>query len=1226
MSDIVISVGIDSTPAKTGAADVTKSLEDIKRAAADAGKAANTAASGFGESGKSLDELKRQAAEAGKALGDAGAGMNNAGNGAGALPDKVQPALSLFDRLRVVFGESGVAALSARQGYGKLQNMLTGLAAEAAGLPGVFGRLADKLGGFAIGGGVTLAVLAGIAAVVQLFRLLTAEAREAREAQERLIATGKDLAAQYRSTDLGSRLSDALKQVAEGRAAVAALETRLATARQNEEAAAQRQNRLTRRTDGIVSLEEQLKNAREALGAFERATRDVQQDVTRMVNDTVTRRMTLTARELAASGQAIKAALADFDATTAQQLATAREEGQTREEIARLMQVRILERAALEKKVTNDVLQAHVSAAARAEKAWRAVFQAAKSPLEFSKAVGAQAAADNGFLWPLDQALKTSDQYRKTLNEMWDGLIKRSKEVRGLPTMDSVLSQVDAYADKQAKEFAASDKARKDLEDRAKEYTKTFVNILAGGFEAVITGGTQGFKQFFDGLVSMAVKAAAGIAAAMTAESLGLTQFFTDIAKTGWKGFQEAMKGNDALQVLAGGIAGGLVGYGVGRMGNQSKASGAATGGLSGAAAGFVASGFNPLGAAAGFLTGAIGGFLGASQKAKEAAEQLKQARAQFQDALSDWVSVGLTVGEQFIESSNKVLANGKRLRDELIASLDADTRKKVSWTDQAGNVFIRNMAELQKAALDDAKVRKFLEELKRVNEGEARRLDLLRQEALLAETAIQMNLAARRKALAGDPNGAALIQFDVAAMREVLDAIKAGWDEASIAALKEIQALEREALVKRQAAEASDRLLSLEARRLAASGDISGAAMLELQVRQTQEMRAALAEGWSEEAIAILTTVQALEKEKAARDQVAQAIVDAAQKASDELTLQGREARLQGRGLDADKLALQAQAEMELAEARARLARGEITPEFYQRLADVIGGELTSALLGLEAAAKETAARITEDLDLRQARLTGVDPAEVARLELEIRQRRELADAVRNGWSAAQIAQLEYVHSLEQTALAAETAANAMSAMSAKLQEMKAFSDDIEVRYLKSQGKDDEAEKYRLRLQFEEDRKKALSLGLDQTMLDKLDAIYASDLKAITDRYAPAAVANAAAEEASKAAQAESAKVINASAASSIAEGLLSSANVYLREISFNTGVLAGTVGNVPQAMNTGAYNTGTGGTVITVNVTAPAGADAEETGRIIADVVDTRLSQRASSYTSASGGVRVI
>lgn len=74
---------------------------------------------------------------------------------------------------------AGKAADGASPHFQRLRGAMTQLALSASGVPGPIGRVASVLGGFALGGGVTVAVLAGIAAITMAWEKYTEGLRRA---------------------------------------------------------------------------------------------------------------------------------------------------------------------------------------------------------------------------------------------------------------------------------------------------------------------------------------------------------------------------------------------------------------------------------------------------------------------------------------------------------------------------------------------------------------------------------------------------------------------------------------------------------------------------------------------------------------------------------------------------------------------------------------------------------------------------------------------------------------------------------------------------------------------------------------------------------------------------------------------------------------------------------------------------------------------------------------
>ena len=71
--------------------------------------------------------------------------------------------------------------MRAAGGLGRLGQSLTSFTTHLDGMPPVLGRLGYALGSFGLGGGVTVAVVAGIALISEAYQLLTADARRAQK-------------------------------------------------------------------------------------------------------------------------------------------------------------------------------------------------------------------------------------------------------------------------------------------------------------------------------------------------------------------------------------------------------------------------------------------------------------------------------------------------------------------------------------------------------------------------------------------------------------------------------------------------------------------------------------------------------------------------------------------------------------------------------------------------------------------------------------------------------------------------------------------------------------------------------------------------------------------------------------------------------------------------------------------------------------------------------------
>jgi len=190
----------------------------------------------------------------------------------------------------------------------------------------------------------------------------------------------------------------------------------------------------------------------------------------------------------------------------------------------------------------------------------------------------------------------------------------------------------------------------------------------------------------------------------------------------------------------------------------------------------------------------------------------------------------------------------------------------------------------------------------------------------------------------------------------------------ALMATLEHVQALEREAVAARAAAEALQRTtelastaLGLEADLAELRGDTGLAAERRRQARDlTRElqqeiaMQEAVREGWSEAQLAQLAYIQSLQDQvDATRDatEAARALAEAQEaQAQHAASIAEREARLAGRGAEADTIRINEAARQERDKALQELQAGRVTQTAYQRWLDVIEGERGNALIGLSA------------------------------------------------------------------------------------------------------------------------------------------------------------------------------------------------------------------------------------------------------------------------------------
>lgn len=196
----------------------------------------------------------------------------------------------------------------------------------------------------------------------------------------------------------------------------------------------------------------------------------------------------------------------------------------------------------------------------------------------------------------------------------------------------------------------------------------------------------------------------------------------------------------------------------------------------------------------------------------------------------------------------------------------------------------------------------------------------------------------------------------------------------------------------------------SIAVRRLEAQGMDEAAAAMQRRLEKEQEIADAREQGFSEETIAALRHVQALEDAARARREEQRAMEEQMEQRRKSrrfgLELQEREAAAGGDERGALEARLQMQAEQELFEAGKLVEAGVITSEQFRRLAEVLEAEANQALeehtrqIERQAAALAQAnASFEQNIALEELRLQGKD-REAEILQRQIRFEKELQDA----------------------------------------------------------------------------------------------------------------------------------------------------------------------------------------------------------------------------------------
>lgn len=155
-------------------------------------------------------------------------------------------------------------------------------------------------------------------------------------------------------------------------------------------------------------------------------------------------------------------------------------------------------------------------------------------------------------------------------------------------------------------------------------------------------------------------------------------------------------------------------------------------------------------------------------------------------------------------------------------------------------------------------------------------------------------------------------------------------------------------------------------------------------------------------------------------------------------------------------------------------------------------------AFLEEEAALKRQ--QIGEDLDVRALRAQGRDE-EADALALSIaqsRERLEIEALLKDQVDKSLLAQVDYVHGLEREAEAKRKAEEAARKETERLERQARVNEDLEVRLLRAEGKDDLADAMQRRINFEREYAQAMKDGLDEATLAMIEHVYAQEELAI--------------------------------------------------------------------------------------------------------------------------------
>lgn len=631
----------------------------------------------------------------------------------------------------------------------KLQGSLRSLATSMIGLNSQVAGLANVLGTFAVGSGVMVGILAGLAALGFIYNRLTSDARAAKKANEELTAS---LASQTRASRAATE--EGAKRVVENqKAALAAAKLRQSQSLFVQGGGLGAAAAVVERVRvSPASLAASVKEAQDAKIQAERDLEDVQ--IQRVKNGLAAE---IASHELDQSFAADRKRWADEDNRRADEADAKRKKAHA-DEVRRFN-----ERLALAKALAGLASESLAAASSKIGTGLDNFFNPAANPL--------------------------TQTYQTAVPDDWTDMFEQVEKAR-----------------KDAKE-----KIKKDAEDAAEQQKKIVENLIrsmqegfSGFFVGIFNGGVGSFRKLFDQVKTLYFKMVADLLAAKLMEKL--LQRAGGVFGGG-VGKQQLMAGGimldasknmlTAANIIAGkntppaggnpapaksggsqwlaragaGVAGFGVGYGIGSM-TTNRGVGALGGALGGAATGNAIAG--PAGAIIGAATGLIGGFLGASKAAREAAKELTRLKEQFAVSMEVFRANVSGVGSGEIEAQARLKA-------------DTDALKLLARTVNPVDAFNRGgQSAAQQKKLDAI--------LAEIEAGAKILADRLKADFAEARKRAREDLEVRALRGQGKTKEADALRFQLEQDRELAEAERSGMDAAYLARLKEVQAIERTA------------------------------------------------------------------------------------------------------------------------------------------------------------------------------------------------------------------------------------------------------------------------------------------------------------------------------------------------------------------------------------------------------------------------------------------------
>lgn len=570
--------------------------------------------------------------------------------------------------------------------------------------------------------------------------------------------------------------------------------------------------------------------------------------------------------------------------------------------------------------------------------------------------------------------------------------------VRGVPGLDvrgvirpKAVKDIRDYLNELNRARAENARYAKAMEQIAEAAARGIQEAFAGAFRQIFTDGLAGFDNLADAIVNIFRDVAAQVAALWTAEKLGINKAIANL-QAGLPAGLSKTKGS-----IIAGVGGLAYGYSTG-----SPLGGAAAGAASGAALG------GAPGAVVGGIAGLVGGLFGQAKKAREAAARMKEALRLYVDALR--TAMDQIGGASFAdELAADVKGWLKRLGDEIGKSFSSFLR--IASPEGMSQLNLKRSAEDIVGALEQLRDRfekgsNAYVGLTQLIAYANKRLEAFAQE--MADFGADLDI---RKAVAEGRNAEAdAMRRQLAAQKELREAIERGYDPALITKLKDVQRLEAERAEQAFALQDQQAREDAEVRRLSAMGATAAAEALRRQYDREREIQAARDAGLSDTTIATLKAAQAEEELAAQR-----AIAAERSAFADDLAL--RRAKLSGDEEAALRTELEIRKRQELDAARKLVDAGIITEDMFSELASILDGEVAQAIQSFVDSMAEMKQGILDDIALRELIVDGrEDEAEL--LRLQIRHQEELKDAIDAGLSDTDIKRLERLQEKERERL----------------------------------------------------------------------------------------------------------------------------------------------------------------------------------------------------------------